>query len=185
MRLKSCLTGLAIINKGRVIARGTPREIRSRLNATHTVIIKTSQTDLSDFEVYGKTLRAGTGVRVLTSQEKVTRPLLSVCEKTWRSPFGHPVWRTSLSVKLARVRNLNLRQNVRAIAALVWLEGVLPISDIPFSLVNFIVSPLTILFFIYVFAGPGKNRLCHRRRVDCSYSGKLHRTLKRRRPSCA
>ena len=48
---------LAIINKGRVIARGTPREIRSRLNATHTAIIKTSQTDLSDFETYGKTLR--------------------------------------------------------------------------------------------------------------------------------
>ncbi len=40
--------------------------------------------------------------------------------------------------------------------ALVWFDGVLPIRRSPFSLVNFIVSPLTILFFIYIFAGPQK-----------------------------
>jgi len=69
---------LAIINKGRVIAKGSPGEIRKRLNATHTVIIKTSQSDISEFEPFGRTLRAGTGVRVLTSQEKATE-LASRC----------------------------------------------------------------------------------------------------------
>jgi ABC-2 type transport system permease protein len=51
---------------------------------------------------------------------------------------------------------LSLKQQLRAIVALFWFDGVLPISRSPFSLVNFIVSPLTILFFIYVFAGPQK-----------------------------
>ncbi len=51
---------------------------------------------------------------------------------------------------------MNLTQQIRAIAALIWFEGVLPIRRSPFSLINFIVSPLTILFFIYIFAGPGK-----------------------------
>jgi ABC-2 type transport system ATP-binding protein len=69
---------LAIINKGKVIARGSPAEIKKMLNATHTVIIKTSQTDLSEFEAFGRTLRAGTGVRVLTDQEKATI-LASLC----------------------------------------------------------------------------------------------------------
>lgn len=69
---------LAIINRGRVIAKGSPREIRQMLNATHTVIIKTSQSDISEFEKYGRTLRAGTGVRVLTDQEKATE-LASIC----------------------------------------------------------------------------------------------------------
>ena len=39
---------------------------------------------------------------------------------------------------------------------LVWFDGLLPIKRSPFSLVNFIVSPLTILFFIYIFAGPSR-----------------------------
>jgi ABC-2 type transport system permease protein len=51
---------------------------------------------------------------------------------------------------------LNLKQQLRAIFVLVWFDGILPIRRSPFSLVNFIVSPLTILFFIYVFAGPSK-----------------------------
>lgn len=48
------------------------------------------------------------------------------------------------------------RKQIRAIFALVWFDGVLPIRRSPFNLVNFIVSPLTILFFIYIFAGPSK-----------------------------
>lgn len=71
---------LAIINKGRVISKGSPREIKQKLNATHTVIVKTSQGDLSEFERYGRTLRAGTGVRVLTSQEKASE-LAALCLK--------------------------------------------------------------------------------------------------------
>lgn len=51
---------------------------------------------------------------------------------------------------------MNLKQEIRAIATLAWFDGALPIRRSPFSLVNFIVSPLTILFFIYIFAGPGK-----------------------------
>jgi ABC-2 type transport system permease protein len=48
-----------------------------------------------------------------------------------------------------------LRQ-LRQIAALVWFDGILPLRRSPFSVVNFIISPITILFFIYVFAGPSK-----------------------------
>jgi len=51
---------------------------------------------------------------------------------------------------------LSLRQQIRAVFALVWFNGVLPIKRSPFNLINFIVSPLTILFFIYIFAGPSK-----------------------------
>jgi ABC-2 type transport system permease protein len=51
---------------------------------------------------------------------------------------------------------MNLKQQLRAVVALVWFDGLLPIRRSPFSLINFIVSPLTILFFIYVFAGPQK-----------------------------
>lgn len=47
-------------------------------------------------------------------------------------------------------------KQLRAILALVWFDGFLPIRRSPFGLLNFIVSPLTILFFIYVFAGPSK-----------------------------
>lgn len=71
---------LAIVNRGRIIAKGTPKEIRSMLNATHTVIIKTSQSDLAEFEVFGRVLRAGTGVRVLTDQENAQR-LVALCLK--------------------------------------------------------------------------------------------------------
>jgi ABC-2 type transport system permease protein len=50
----------------------------------------------------------------------------------------------------------SLSKQLRAVAALVWFDGLMPIKRSPFSLVNFIVSPLTILFFIYIFAGPGR-----------------------------
>ncbi len=69
---------LAIINRGRVVAKGTPSEIRRMLNATHTVIIKTSQSDLSEFERFGRALRAGTGVRVLTDQQRASE-LATLC----------------------------------------------------------------------------------------------------------
>jgi hypothetical protein len=49
-----------------------------------------------------------------------------------------------------------VRKRLIAILALVWFDGILPIRRSPFSLVNFIVSPITILFFIYIFAGPSK-----------------------------
>lgn len=51
---------------------------------------------------------------------------------------------------------MNLRQQIRAILAIVWFDGVIPIRRSPFNMVNFIVSPLTILFFIYIFAGASK-----------------------------
>ena len=39
---------------------------------------------------------------------------------------------------------------------LLWFDGVLPIRRSPFDVLNFILSPLTILFFIYIFAGPSR-----------------------------
>jgi ABC-2 type transport system permease protein len=51
---------------------------------------------------------------------------------------------------------MTMLQQVRAIFALIWFDGVLPIRRSPFNVVNFVVSPLTILFFIYLFAGPSK-----------------------------
>lgn len=63
---------VAIINKGRLVTMGTPSEIKASLRTTHTVIVKTEDR-VSDFEKYGRVLRAGTGVRVLTSQEGASR----------------------------------------------------------------------------------------------------------------
>jgi ABC-2 type transport system ATP-binding protein len=60
---------LAIINKGRLVATGAPSEIKKRLNSSHSVIVKTSDEDVSEFEAFGKVLRAGTGIRVLTTQQ--------------------------------------------------------------------------------------------------------------------
>ncbi|MCL4518972.1 MAG: ABC transporter permease [Thaumarchaeota archaeon] len=51
---------------------------------------------------------------------------------------------------------MSLKQQIRAILVLVWFDGVIPIRRSPFNVVNFIVSPLTILFFIYIFAGASK-----------------------------
>ena len=60
---------LAIMNKGKVVASGTPSEIKRRLNTTHTAIVKTSASDVSEFQSFGRVLRAGTGIRVLTTQD--------------------------------------------------------------------------------------------------------------------
>ena len=51
-----------------------------------------------------------------------------------------------------------IREQLRGILALIWFDGVLPIRRSPFNAINFIVSPLTILFFIYLFAGPSQAR---------------------------
>ncbi len=59
---------LAIVNQGRLIATGTPAEIRARLRATHVVIVKTAD-DSGEFHKYGRVLRAGASLRVLTDQD--------------------------------------------------------------------------------------------------------------------
>ena len=60
---------IAIINRGKLVAEGTPSEIKKRLKATHTVMVRVAKDDVSEFERFGKVLRAGAGIRVLTSQE--------------------------------------------------------------------------------------------------------------------
>ena len=47
-------------------------------------------------------------------------------------------------------------EQLRGILALLWFDGILPIRRSPFDVINFILSPLTILFFIYIFAGPSR-----------------------------
>jgi len=59
---------LAIMNKGRIIATGTPAEIRGRLRATHVVIVKTAE-DPEEFHAYGRVLRAGVSLRILTDRD--------------------------------------------------------------------------------------------------------------------
>lgn len=51
---------------------------------------------------------------------------------------------------------MTVQTQIKAVLALIWFDGVLPIRRSPFNVVNFVISPLTILFFIYLFAGPGK-----------------------------
>src|SRR5207245_8644707 len=59
---------LAIVNKGRLIATGAPAEIRGRLRATHVVIVKTAD-DSEEFHAYGRVLRAGASLRILTDRD--------------------------------------------------------------------------------------------------------------------
>jgi len=59
---------LAILSHGKLISVGTPSEIKRRLNFTRAVIVKTASEDLSEFESFGRVLRAGTGIRVLTTE---------------------------------------------------------------------------------------------------------------------
>jgi ABC-2 type transport system ATP-binding protein len=68
---------LAIVNKGRIIVQGTPKEIKKRLNAENVVTIKSSNDEMN-FESYGKTLRAGSSVRVFTDR-KGADELVSEC----------------------------------------------------------------------------------------------------------
>ncbi len=62
---------LAIVNQGRLIATGTPAEIRGRLSATHVVIVKTAN-DSAEFHRHGRVLRAGASLRILTDQAGAT-----------------------------------------------------------------------------------------------------------------
>jgi ABC-2 type transport system permease protein len=48
---------------------------------------------------------------------------------------------------------MSIRSQLRAVATLAWFDGILPNLRSPFNTVNFVISPLTILFFIYLFAG--------------------------------
>jgi ABC-2 type transport system ATP-binding protein len=68
---------LAIVNKGKVIVQGTPKEMKKRLNAENVVIIKSPDSSL-DFESYGKILRAGSSVRVFTDHRSADE-LVSEC----------------------------------------------------------------------------------------------------------
>lgn len=56
-----------------------------------------------------------------------------------------------------RWEKLNLKQ-IKGMAALIWFDGLLPIRRSPFSAINFVLYPLTILFFIYIFGGAGSIR---------------------------
>ena len=49
-----------------------------------------------------------------------------------------------------------LVEQLRGVVALLWFDGILPIRRSPIDVINFILSPLTILFFIYIFAGPSR-----------------------------
>ena len=71
---------LAIINNGRIVSVGSPSEIKRRLSSTHSVVVKTAAEDVSEFEAFGRVMRAGTGIRVFTSQEGAS-DLTSLCLK--------------------------------------------------------------------------------------------------------
>jgi ABC-2 type transport system ATP-binding protein len=71
---------LAIISRGRLVSVGTPTETKRRLDATHVVVVRTTAQNLSEFESFGKVLRAGTGIRVLTTQQGAS-DLASLCLK--------------------------------------------------------------------------------------------------------
>ena len=69
---------LAIINKGRVIASGTPQEVRALAGSTHVVIVK-SQNE-AEFHPFGRTLLAGTSVRVFVNLSEANE-LSNLCMK--------------------------------------------------------------------------------------------------------
>jgi ABC-2 type transport system ATP-binding protein len=69
---------LAIINKGKVVASGTPLEIKRKFASTYTVIARTTQDDISEYQSFGRVLRAGTGIRVFTDQTGAS-DLASLC----------------------------------------------------------------------------------------------------------
>ena len=71
---------LAIVNKGKFIAIGTPKEIRSRVDATHVAIVKSKLSDVSEFQSFGRVLRAGASVRILTTQAGA-KELTDICLK--------------------------------------------------------------------------------------------------------
>jgi ABC-2 type transport system ATP-binding protein len=71
---------LAIIDKGKVISLGTPNEIKRKLGSTNVVIVKSVTDDSVNFESYGKTLRAGSSIRIFADREKADE-LVSFCLK--------------------------------------------------------------------------------------------------------
>src|SRR5207244_5056075 len=75
--VQTCALPISIMNKGRIIATGTPAEIRGRLRATHVVIVKTAE-DPEEFHAYGRVLRAGASLRILTDRDGA-RALTSWC----------------------------------------------------------------------------------------------------------
>ncbi len=68
---------LAIVDKGKIIAFGTPSEIKKRLNAENVVTVKSSN-DGIDYASFGRILRAGSSIRVFTDKNK-TNDLVSLC----------------------------------------------------------------------------------------------------------
>jgi ABC-type multidrug transport system ATPase subunit len=68
---------LAIVNKGKVVATGTPKEVKARLNATHAVVVRSSNA-IPELQKFGRVLRTGTNIRVITSQ-KGAEDLTSFC----------------------------------------------------------------------------------------------------------
>jgi ABC-2 type transport system permease protein len=53
---------------------------------------------------------------------------------------------------------MSVVNQLKGVLAMVWFFGIIPIRRSPADVLNFVVSPLTILFFIYLFAGPEKAR---------------------------
>ncbi len=47
---------------------------------------------------------------------------------------------------------MSVRSQLRTVVTLAWFDGVLPNLRSPLNTLNFVISPLTILFFIYLFA---------------------------------
>jgi ABC-2 type transport system ATP-binding protein len=68
---------LAIVDRGRVIAFGTPSEIKKRLNAENVVTVKSTDGEI-DLHSYGRIIRAGSGARVFTSRKSADE-LVSLC----------------------------------------------------------------------------------------------------------
>jgi ABC-2 type transport system ATP-binding protein len=68
---------LAIVDKGKIITRGTPRSIKSRFGDRSVVVIK-SPDDSIDFQSYGQVLKAGSSIRVFVDRRKADE-LVSRC----------------------------------------------------------------------------------------------------------
>ena len=58
---------LLIVKRGKGVASGTPAEIKSRLKATHAVVVKSLEGNLG-LEAYGNVMKTGSTVRVLTDR---------------------------------------------------------------------------------------------------------------------
>ncbi|PSO04435.1 hypothetical protein B9Q12_02435 [Candidatus Marsarchaeota G2 archaeon ECH_B_SAG-G06] len=49
--------------------------------------------------------------------------------------------------------NETIIKSVRCVFVLIWFHGYLAVKRSPFSIANFVLTPLSILFFIYIFGG--------------------------------